>query len=210
MITDSERREVAQKLRAMVSARRYEMPGGRGSLVDIDDLLTELLGRRVYDSEGSLDSFEAMYVADLIDPPIAAAFARNAAASGRPTSCSSVARTAEWRLTMISDEQRREAAKELRKLATPGCIRYAEEFYEELREIVAFDLDGSFDGVANSLADLIDRGECENVYDGSVQDSCDNGFKCSVCGCKVEDEEHYRVSGVWNFCPQCGRTVVKP
>ncbi len=40
--------------------------------------------------------------------------------------------------------------------------------------------------------------------------SCDNGFKCSVCGCKVEDEEHYRVSGVWNFCPQCGRTVVKP
>lgn len=40
--------------------------------------------------------------------------------------------------------------------------------------------------------------------------SCDNGFLCSVCGCKVEDEEHYHVSGVWNFCPQCGRTVVKP
>lgn len=51
------------------------------------------------------------------------------------------------------------------------------------------------------------RGECENVYDGSVQDSCDNGFKCSVCGCKVEDEEHYRVSGVWNYCPECGRVV---
>lgn len=50
-------------------------------------------------------------------------------------------------------------------------------------------------------------GECENVYDGSVQDSCDNGFLCSVCGCKVEDEEHYRVSGVWNYCPQCGRKV---
>lgn len=67
MNTDSERREVAQKLRAMVSARSYEVPGGRGSLVDIDDLLTELLGRRVYDSEESVDSFEAMYVADLID-----------------------------------------------------------------------------------------------------------------------------------------------
>lgn len=102
----------------MVSARSYEVPGGRGSLVDIDDLLTELLGRRVYDSEESVDSFEAMHVADLID-----------------------------------------------------------------------------------------RGECENVYDGSVQDSCDNGFLCSVCGCKVEDEEHYRVSGVWNFCPECGRRV---
>lgn len=58
---------------------------------------------------------------------------------------------------MITDEKRREVAKELRELATPGCIRYAEEFYEELREIVAFDRDGSFDGVANSLADLIDR-----------------------------------------------------
>lgn len=110
---------------------------------------------------------------------------------------------------MITDNQRREVAKELRKLTTPGCIRYAEEFYEELREIVAFDRDGSFEGVANSLADLIDRGECENVYDGSVQDSCDNGFLCSVCGCKVEDEEHYRVSGVWNFCPGCGRKVVR-
>lgn len=26
-------------------------------------------------------------------------------------------------------------------------------------------------------------------------------------GCKVEDEEHYHVSGTWNFCPQCGKRV---
>lgn len=51
---------------------------------------------------------------------------------------------------------------------------------------------------------------CWNVYDDMAYGSCDNGFLCSVCGCKVEDEEHYSVSGVWNFCPQCGRTVVKP
>lgn len=51
---------------------------------------------------------------------------------------------------------------------------------------------------------------CWNVYDDMAYGSCDNGFKCSVCGCKVEDEEHYRVSGVWNFCPGCGRRVVKP
>lgn len=108
---------------------------------------------------------------------------------------------------VFSDEQRREAAKELRELATAGCIRYAEEFYEELREIVAFASDGSFDGVADSLADLIDRGECENVYDENEMGACDNGFECSVCGCRVEDEEHYRVSGVWNFCPGCGRVV---
>lgn len=55
-----------------------------------------------------------------------------------------------------TEEKRREVAAELRKLAALGCIRYAEEFYEELREIVTIDLDGSFEGVANSLADLID------------------------------------------------------
>lgn len=60
------------------------------------------------------------------------------------------------------------------------------------------------------LADLIDQGECENVYDENEMGACDNGFECSVCGCRVEDEEHYHVSGVWNNCPQCGRTVVKP
>lgn len=57
---------------------------------------------------------------------------------------------------MITDDERREVAQELRKLTAPGCIRYAEEFYEELRGIVARDLDGSFEGVANSLADLIE------------------------------------------------------
>ena len=52
------------------------------------------------------------------------------------------------------------------------------------------------------------RGECENVYDENEMGACDNGFECSVCGCRVEDEEHYRVSGTWNFCPQCGRKAV--
>lgn len=72
-------------------------------------------------------------------------------------------------------------------------------FFEELDNLMSLDMDASDEEV-----------ECENVYDGSVQDSCDNGFLCSVCGCKVEDEEHYRVGGVWNFCPGCGRRVVKP
>lgn len=57
------------------------------------------------------------------------------------------------------------------------------------------------------IAGLIDRGVCYNVYNENAQDACDNGFKCSVCGCTVEDEEHYHVSGVWNWCPQCGKRV---
>lgn len=57
------------------------------------------------------------------------------------------------------------------------------------------------------IADLIDRGVCYNVYDENECGACDNGFKCSVCGCTVEDEEHYHVSGTWNWCPQCGKRV---
>lgn len=114
---------------------------------------------------------------------------------------------------MINDEERKRAVAELREAST-GAYRHVDSL-DVIANSIGVEVDGKFiHEVENetyaALADLIDRGECENVYDGSVQDSCDNGFKCSVCGCKVEDEEHYRVSGVWNYCPQCGRTVVKP
>lgn len=111
---------------------------------------------------------------------------------------------------MISDEQRREAAASLRGSrgffnSLPRTILepFIFDIFERVLECVGYTEGNVFD----YLADLVDRGECENVYDGSVQDSCDNGFLCSVCGCKVEDEEHYRVSGVLNYCPQCGRKV---
>lgn len=68
--------------------------------------------------------------------------------------------------------------------------------------------DGSWRGVMRRIADLIERGACRNVYDDMAYGSCQNGFKCSACGETVEDEEHYRVSGVWNFCPGCGRMVL--
>lgn len=61
--------------------------------------------------------------------------------------------------------------------------------------------------VMRRIADLIDRGICCNIYDESQCGACDNGFKCSVCGCRVEDEEHYHVSSTWNWCPQCGKRV---
>lgn len=114
---------------------------------------------------------------------------------------------------MISDKERRRAVAELREAST-GAYRHVDSL-DVIADSVGVEVAGKFSHEVENetyaaLADLIDRGECENVYDGSVQDSCDNGFKCSVCGCKVEDEEHYRVSGVWNYCPQCGRTVVKP
>ena len=111
---------------------------------------------------------------------------------------------------MINDEERKRAVAELREAST-GAYRHVDSL-DVIVNSIGVEVDGKFiHEVENetyaALADLIDRGECENVYDGSVQDSCDNGFLCSVCGCKVEDEEHYRVSGVWNYCPQCGRKV---
>lgn len=68
-ISDEERREVAHELREMVGARCYGRPGETGSCVDIDDFLTALLDRRVRDCEVSIDSVEALRVADLIDRP---------------------------------------------------------------------------------------------------------------------------------------------
>ena len=106
----------------------------------------------------------------------------------------------------MTDEELNEIASRLRRTANDSLG--GESLQRALARITKAPA-ADWRTVMRHIADLIDRGECENVYDGSVQDSCDNGFKCSVCGCKVEDEEHYRVSGVWNFCPQCGRRVVK-
>lgn len=111
---------------------------------------------------------------------------------------------------MITDEERRETIENLRCLSYTNRIRYKEEFYELLDETVMEPDTGyhEMNDVFERIADLIDRGECENVYDENEMGACDNGFECSVCGCRVEDEEHYHVSGTWNFCPQCGRKVV--
>ena len=68
MITDKERHERAESFRDMISARNYGIPGTVGSFVDIDDLLSELLDRRVDDSETAIDACEALFIADLIDP----------------------------------------------------------------------------------------------------------------------------------------------
>ena len=98
---------------------------------------------------------------------------------------------------MITDEKRREVAKELRELATPGYIRYAEEFYEELREFVAFDRDGSFDGVANSLADLIDR----PIYRPAIPNAMEGYVFCPQCGAPIGEY------GVPNYCHSCGVAI---
>lgn len=102
---------------------------------------------------------------------------------------------------MITDDVRRETAKRLREKK--------KEFFGE-RSWFPQDLILYQSMYLTAIDECLPDGECENVYDENEMGACDNGFECSVCGCRVEDEEHYHVSGVWNCCPQCGRTVVKP
>lgn len=112
----------------------------------------------------------------------------------------------------ITDKQRREVAQELRKLTAPGCIRYSEEFYEELREIVASDLDGSFEGVANSLADLIEPEERTCKIKRELHKGYPTTYGiCSRCNALVNAES--AVSNATDYlptryCPSCGARVV--
>lgn len=108
---------------------------------------------------------------------------------------------------MITDEERREVAKKLREQAENSYFTLM-QWWDHLQLTVMGKVYLTApEKVYLALADLIDRGVCYNVYDESECGACDNGFECSVCGCKVEDEEHYHVSGTWNFCPQCGKRV---
>lgn len=111
---------------------------------------------------------------------------------------------------MISDERRR-VAENLRGLCDYH-IRYAEQFYEELSEIVALDLNGSFEGVANSLAGLIDRPTCRNTLPKDW-----GTFECSQCGAQFEVNSVFMTAGGTDdsepvipiFCPNCGARVTE-
>lgn len=60
------------------------------------------------------------------------------------------------------------------------------------------------------LVGLIDRPTCRNIYAETEKvGGCENGFKCSECGNMVEDYEGYRISGEFNYCSKCGAVVVE-
>lgn len=105
---------------------------------------------------------------------------------------------------MITAEEYDEITDKLTRCATDTLG--GESFQRALARITKAP-DTNWRSVMLRIADLIDHGVCYNVYNENAQDACRNGFKCSVCGCTVEDEEHYHVSVTWNFCPQCGKRV---
>lgn len=90
MITGKERHERAKNFRDMISAREYGIPGKVGSFVDIDDIISELLDRRVYYSEYDIDACEALAIADLIDWPTTTRSGKFKTKYGRETPCCEV------------------------------------------------------------------------------------------------------------------------
>ena len=58
---------------------------------------------------------------------------------------------------MISDEERREVAENLRNLTYGHCIQYKEQFFDELAEVtIGYEHCHDFNTVLEKLADLID------------------------------------------------------
>ena len=99
----------------------------------------------------------------------------------------------------ISDSERCEVAENLRSLTIGRSIRYKEQFFDELAEVVVgFEDYHDFDTVIEKLADLIDP-TC-------VMRPVLEGFRCSACG------TYHDMSGFeefpWPRCPECGARVV--
>lgn len=114
---------------------------------------------------------------------------------------------------MISNDERREVASKLRDKKSeffgvrsffPQDLILYQSLYLKAMDECLPDCDCCFD----VLAELIDRPTCHNVYDEREMGACANGFECSVCGNRVEDFEHYCITGAFNYCPRCGREVV--
>ena len=118
----------------------------------------------------------------------------------------------------VSDEECREVAARLAREAQawsdtfPDEICYLGDASAVMQDLCVFvGLRGKVTCgcIFLRFAELIDRPTCRNVYDETECGCCENGFECSECGNRVEDIEHYRITGTFNYCPKCGREVVR-
>lgn len=122
---------------------------------------------------------------------------------------------------MIIDKERRRIANELREAASSKGKRSGsmELMLSKLLGIAKqdrgvlgqpVDVAATWRDVYRSLADLIERPTCRNIYAETEKvGGCENGFKCSECGNMVEDCEGYRISGEFDLCPKCGAEVIE-
>lgn len=80
---------------------------------------------------------------------------------------------------MTTDDERREAVGNLRRLSHMNRVRHREESYELPDEAVTEPDTGyhEMNDVSGRIADLIGRGGCENETG-----ACGDGFECPACG----------------------------
>lgn len=111
---------------------------------------------------------------------------------------------------MITDDERREMANELRRQAAYSSGSLG-EWWQRLQEIVTGEIDfANPQETYRAIADLIDRPTCRNVS------GYEDVFECSECRCKVDlttevCDEHgkpFHVPLMPSFCPNCGEEVV--
>ena len=122
-------------------------------------------------------------------------------------------------MTKPTNEERREVAERLRNMTCRDC-RYAEQFYELLKETVMNVWDfHEFDDVADRLADLIepepertcrklpplnsgDRYTLTAKYASGLEYSETLAYaRCSECGTHFCDD--------FAYCPKCGAKVTR-
>lgn len=116
----------------------------------------------------------------------------------------------------VSDEERRETAEKLRTMCMGGC-RYAEQFYELLKETVMNSWDfHEFGDVAERLADLIEPAP-ERTCRAEVRHCDGDGMECvylvcSACGETLQYREAAADDGEPDYellphCAGCGARV---
>lgn len=110
---------------------------------------------------------------------------------------------------MPTNEERQEIADNLRIMAIRGQCKYAEQFYELLKDTVMDSWDfHEFGDVADRLADLIEP-EPEIITCEFDSQKCGK-IRCKRCGAFVS------VDSVWDcisripvrYCPNCGAKVI--
>ena len=110
---------------------------------------------------------------------------------------------------MISDEERREIARNLREIEERTLLDVTDgELLDLLADAVDLDsYEGDhFDGgLLYCLADLIDRPTCRNE-----EDSYDRTFLCSACGYEAYTYSDSNCNPHdFSYCPECGAEVVE-
>ena len=108
----------------------------------------------------------------------------------------------------ISDDERREVARNLREIEERTLLDVTDG---ELLDLLAgaVGLDGyegeHFEGgLLYCLADLIDRPTCKMVECTIDHGSRSWGTRCTACG---KEFEHVKPSYGWHNCPNCGAEV---